>query len=186
MGVNLLQLLFNAADIAVLGQFASDAAVGAVGSTTSLINLLIGFFLGLTLSANVLVARYKGAKDQDRSDKCIGTAVCLSIIFGLFLTIVGLLFSRTFLTWVNCKAEFLDMATKYMRIYFIGVPLIIFYHFTASALRAVGDTVRPLIFLAIGGVLNIVLNIVLILLLGKDVEAVAIATVTSQGFSAIC
>lgn len=185
MGINLVQLLFNAADIAILGRFSSDAAVGAVGSTTALINLIIGFFIGMTVSANVLIARYKGAGDQERSDKCIGTSIVISLIFGLVCTVVGLFFSETFLIWTGCKTSFLSMATKYMQIYFLGVPLVLLYHFTSSVMRAVGDTMSPFIFLVIGGVLNIFLNIFLIFILRKDVEAVAIATVSSQAVSAI-
>ncbi len=185
VGVNILQVLFNAVDVAVLGIFASDAAVGAVGATTHLINLIIGFFVGLTVSANVFVARYKGAGDKERANRFISTAFTMGIIFGIALIFVGWFGARTFLTWMDCPESLIDMATTYLQIYFLGMPLIILYNFCASILRAVGDTLRPLIFLAIGGVLNIGLNIFFITVLGKDVEGVAIATVASQGFSAI-
>lgn len=185
LGINIVQLLFNAADVTILGIFASDRAVAAVGATTSLVNLLIGFFIGLSLSANILVARYMGAKDVEKARKLVGTSVFLSIVVGIVLAVVGFFCARTFLTWMNCDVNVIDMATKYMQIYFIGMPIIMVYNFCASIMRAVGDTLRPLIFLIIGGVLNIGLNIFFIVVLGKDVEGVAIATVASQAVAAV-
>ncbi len=185
VGINVLQILFNAADVAVLGIFASDQAVAAVGSTTSLVNLFVGFFVGLSLSANVLVARAIGAKDVEGTKRYIGTSVFLSLIFGVMLSVIGVIFSRTFLTWMNCPENIIGMATKYMQIYFLGMPIIMLYNFSAAIMRAVGDTVRPLIYLVIGGVLNVLLNIFFIIVLKRDVEGVAIATVASQGVTAI-
>lgn len=185
VGINLVQLLFNAADVAILGIFASDNAVAAVGSTTAIVNLIIGFFVGLSLSANVLVARCMGAGDREKSNRLIGTSMVLSVIFGLFLTIIGVSCSKLFLTWMKCPSAIIDMATKYMQIYFVGMPIVMLYNFSASIMRAVGDTLRPFIFLVVGGVLNIGLNIFFILVLHKDVEGVAIATVASQGVAAI-
>ncbi len=184
VGINLVQLLFNAADVAVLGIFSSDNAVAAVGSTTALINLLIGFFIGLSLSVNVLVARCMGAGDQEKSKRFIGTAVFISILFGIILLVIGVAGAKLFLTWIKCPSSIIDMATTYLRIYFLGMPIIMLYNFSASIMRAVGDTVRPLIFLIIGGVLNIALNVFFIIVLKKDVEGVAIATVASQGVAA--
>ena len=185
LGINIVQLLFNAADVTILGIFTSDSAVAAVGSTTALVNLIIGFFIGLSLSANVLVARYMGARDVEKSRRLVGCAVCLSLVVGVFLALIGFLCSRTFLIWMKCDQAVLNMATKYMQIYFLGMPIIMLYNFCASIMRAVGDTVRPLIFLIVGGVLNIGLNIFFILVLGKDVEGVAIATVASQAVAAV-
>jgi len=185
IGINLLQIAFNTVDVAVLGIFSSDQAVGAVGATGNLTKLLIGFFVGLTVSANIFVARFKGAGDKESATKFIGTAFCVGIISGLFLLFVGFFGARTFLTWMNCPSTLIDMATKYLQIYSLGIPLIILYNFSASILRAVGDSVRPLIFLSVGGVLNLVLNIFFIVVLHRDVEGVAIATISSQGFSAI-
>ncbi|MBQ3493000.1 MAG: MATE family efflux transporter [Clostridia bacterium] len=185
VGINLVQLLFNAADVAILGIFASDNAVAAVGSTTAIVNLIIGFFVGLSLSANVLVARCMGAGDREKSNRLIGTSMVLSVIFGLFLTIIGVSCSKLFLTWMKCPSAIIDMATRYMQIYFVGMPIVMLYNFSASIMRAVGDTLRPFIFLVVGGVLNIGLNIFFILVLHKDVEGVAIATVASQGVAAI-
>lgn len=182
---NVLQLLFNAADVAVLGIFVSDDAVAAVGATGALINLIIGLFVGLSVGANVLVARFSGEQNVDSAHKTVGTSVIVSLITGVILAVIGYFFAETFLEWTKCDPDVLDMATKYLKIYFIGMPIMMLYNFCASILRAVGDTMRPLIFLIIGGVVNIGLNIFFILVLDKTVEGVAIATVVSQGISAV-
>lgn len=182
---NVLQLLFNAADVAVLGIFVSDDAVAAVGATGALINLIIGLFVGLSVGANVLVARFSGEQKVDSAHKTVGTSVIVSLLTGVILAFIGYFFAGTFLEWTNCDPDVLDMATKYLKIYFIGMPIMMLYNFCASILRAVGDTMRPLIFLIIGGVVNIGLNIFFILVLDKTVEGVAIATVVSQGISAV-
>ena len=182
---NVLQLLFNAADVAVLGIFVSDDAVAAVGATGALINLIIGLFVGLSVGANVLVARFSGEQKVDSAHKTVGTSVIVSLLTGVILAFIGYFFAETFLEWTNCDPDVLGMATKYLKIYFIGMPIMMLYNFCASILRAVGDTMRPLIFLIIGGVVNIGLNIFFILVLDKTVEGVAIATVVSQGISAV-
>ena len=182
---NVLQLLFNAADVAVLGIFVNDDAVAAVGATGALINLIIGLFVGLSVGANVLVAKFAGEKNMDAAHKTVGTSVIVSLITGVVLAFIGFFFAKTFLEWMKCDPDVLDMATKYIQIYFIGMPVMMLYNFCASILRAVGDTVRPLIFLIIGGVVNVILNIFFVAVLDKTVEGVAIATVTSQGISAI-
>ena len=182
---NVLQLLFNAADVAVLGMFVSDDAVAAVGATGALINLIIGLFVGLSVGANVLVARFAGEQNMDSSHKTVSTSVIVSIIAGLFLAFIGYFFAETFLEWTNCDPEVIGMATKYLKIYFIGMPIMLLYNFCASILRAVGDTLRPLMFLVIGGLVNVGLNIFFVAVLKKDVEGVAIATVASQGISAV-
>ena len=182
---NVLQLLFNAADVAVLGIFVNDDAVAAVGATGALINLIIGLFVGLSVGANVLVARFAGEKNMDAAHKTVGTSVIVSLITGVVLAFIGFFFARTFLEWTDCDPDVLDMATKYLQIYFIGMPIMMLYNFCASILRAVGDTMRPLIFLIIGGVINVILNIFFVAVLDKTVEGVAIATVTSQGISAV-
>lgn len=186
IGVNILQLLFTAADVAVLGIFTNDNAVAAVGSTSQITNLMIGFFVGLSVGANVLVARACGAKDEERARRLVGTSVVISIIFGFIITTVGVIFAEQFLIWTNCDEVVLPYAVKYLRIYFLGMPIIMLYNFCASILRAVGDTLRPLIFLAVSGVLNVFLNIFFIVVVGLDVEGVAIATVSSQLVSAVC
>ena len=185
IGVNILQLLFTAADVAVLGIFTNDQAVAAVGSTAQITNLMIGFFVGLSVGANVLVARAVGARDARRASRLVGTSVIVSVIFGTVVMIVGLILTEDMLRWVNCAESVLPYAAKYLRIYFLGMPIVMLYNFCASILRAVGDTLRPMIFLAVGGVLNIVLNIFFIVVVGLDVEGVAIATVSSQLVSAV-
>lgn len=187
MATNILQLLFNLADTVVLSQFSSEGvnAVGAVGSTTSLINLIIGLFVGLSVGANVLVAKCVGEKNKEKAEKIVAMSVLVSLIFGTVLAIIGVCGARFFLKAMNCDDELLDMATVYIRIYFLGMPIILLYNFVASILRAVGDTFRPLMYLIIAGILNIILNLFFVLVLHYDVEGVAIATVASQVVSAI-
>lgn len=190
IATNVLQLLFNAADVAVLGKFIADkdmadVAVAAVGGTSALINLIIGLFVGLSVGANVLIARYAGKGDKESAKKVVGMSMLISIILGAVLLIVGYFCSRTFLHWMDCPDTVIDLSTNYMKIYFIGMPIMMLYNFSASILRAVGDTMRPLIFLVIGGVVNIGLNILFVLVFKKNVEGVAIATVTSQAISAV-
>ena len=185
IATNILQLLFNAVDVATLGMFVSDAAVAGVGSTGALVNLIVGLFVGVSTGANVLIARYVGQKDAEHARRAVGTAVVVSVAFGTLLAVIGWFGSYTFLEWMACDPEVIDLAAKYMRIYFLGMPIIMLYNFAASILRAVGDTVRPLIYLVIGGVTNIVLDVFSIAVLGLDVEGVAIATVGAQLISAV-
>ena len=185
IGTNILQILFTTADVTVLGIFTSDYAVAAVGTTSQIVNLLIGFFVGLSVGTNVLIARCKGAQNQEKARKIVGSAVLISLIIGVLVAVVGFFASETLLIWTNCAPSVLPYATTYLRIYFLGMPIIMLYNFSASILRAVGDNLRPLIFLVIGGILNIVLNIFFIVVVGWDVEGVAIATVASQTVSAI-
>lgn len=185
VGVNVLQLLFTTADIVVLGMFTNDDAVAAVGATTQIINLTIGFFMGLSVGANVLVARYLGAHDKDKVRRLVGTATFVSIVFGLIIMAGGVLLAEQLLLWTNCDPLVLPYATTYLRIYFLGMPVIMVYNFSAAILRAVGDTLRPLIFLIIGGIVNVALNIFLVTVVGLDIEGVAIATVTSNLISAV-
>ena len=177
---SLLQLLFNATDIAVLRFMVNENAVAAVGATTSLVSLLVNFFIGLSMGSNVVLARCVGQNDTQKARRVVGTAISISLIAGLFLMIVGYFCSRTFLTWMGCPTELLDGATKYMQIYFLGMPIVLFYNFSASLLRAVGDSMRPLIYLAISGVVNVGLNIFFIAVFDMTVEGVAIGTVGSQ------
>ena len=187
IGVNVLQLLFTMADLSVLGIFTkNDNAIAAVGAVTPIINLCIGFFTGLSAGANVLLARSVGAHDMEKSRKLVGISVTLSITCGLFLMIAGLLLAEQMLLWTNCAPTVLPYAATYLRIYFLGMPIIMLYNFCAAILRSVGDTVRPLIFLVIGGVLNVILNILFIVVVGWDIEGVAIATVVSNAVSGIC
>ena len=185
MVTNVLQLLFNAADVMVLGIFRGDTPVAAVGSTAALINLIVGLFVGLSVGANVLIARCVGENNEKRARRIVGMSVLIAVVIGVFLSVVGIIFARTFLTWMKCPENVIDLATKYLQIYFIGAPIMLLYNFCASILRAVGDTLRPLLFLLISGVVNVVLNVVFIAVFNKDVEGVAIATITSQAISAV-
>ena len=185
--VNILQLLFTTADLTVLGQFThNDNAIAGVGASTPIVNLMIGFFTGLSVGANVLISRCVGARDVERARKLVGTSVFVSIVSGIFIMIVGTILAEQLLTWVKCDPDVLPYATTYLRIYFIGMPIIMLYNFCAAILRSVGDTLRPLIFLIIAGILNILLNIFFVAVIGWDIEGVAIATVVSNGVSGIC
>ncbi len=184
IGINVLQSLFHAADVAVLGIFSNDNAVASVGATASLTNLFVNFATGLATGTNVLVARAIGAKNTEKAHRYIGTSFCISLFFGLALMTIVLLGAPYFLTWMNSPPAILDGAVLYMRVYFIGVPVVLFYNFSAAIMRAIGDTFRPFIFLIIGGIANIVLNIFFVVVLKIDVAGVAIATVVSKGITA--
>ena len=181
---SILQLLYNAADVIVVGKFAGSTALAAVSSTGSLINLIVNLFIGLSVGANVAVARFFGAKDEPGVSETVHTSMLLSLIGGFFVGAVGFFGAHTFLTWMDSPADVIDQATLYMRIYFLGLPASMVYNFGSSILRAVGDTRRPLIFLSISGVLNVILNLVLVIVFHLGVAGVAIATIFSQFVSA--
>ena len=141
---SILQLLFNAADIIVVGRFAGDNSLGAVGSTSSLINLLTNFFMGLSVGANVLVARYFGAKQRKDLTETVHTAMMLSVCSGILLTIIGLVGAKQILIWMDSPEELLPLSTLYLRIYFLGMPAMMLYNFGSAIMRATGDTRRPL------------------------------------------
>lgn len=180
----ILQLLFNAADVIVVGQFAGDNSLGAVGSTTHLISLLVNLFIGLSVGANIMAARFYGANDRESLHQTVHTAMLLSLLCGLFIALVGCCFAGTFLGWMQSPDGVRGLATLYMRIYFLGVPATLVYNFGAALLRAAGDTRRPLYFLFTAGVLNVLLNLFLVIVCRLDVAGVAIATVISQFVSA--
>lgn len=182
---SMLQLLFNAADIITVGKFGSEHSLAAVGSNTALINLLTNLFIGLSIGANVLVSRFYGAKNGEELNETVHTAMLLSLISGLILTVTGVIFARYFLIWMKTPAEILDLATTYLKIYFLGMPAMMIYNFGSAILRAIGDTKRPLYFLSAAGVINIILNILLVVVFRLDVKGVGIATVISQTVSAI-
>lgn len=182
---SMLQLLFNAADIITVGKFGSEHSLAAVGSNTALINLLTNLFIGLSIGANVLVARFYGAKNGEELNETVHTAMLLSLISGLILTVTGVIFARYFLIWMKTPTEILDLATTYLKIYFLGMPAMMIYNFGSAILRAIGDTKRPLYFLSAAGVINIILNILLVVVFRLDVKGVGIATVISQTVSAI-
>lgn len=180
----MLQLLFNAADVVVVGRWAGDNSLAAVGSNTSLIALLTNLFLGLSIGANILAARYFGAHEDEELSKTVHTSILLSLYSGVFLTVVGILGARTILIWMQCPANVLDLATLYLRIYFAGMTATMLYNFGAALLRASGDTQRPLYYLFASGVVNVILNLVFVIYFHMDVAGVALATVISQCISA--
>ncbi|MBQ4284216.1 MAG: MATE family efflux transporter [Lachnospira sp.] len=182
---SMLQLLFNAADIVVVGRFAGDNSLAAVGSTSSLINLMVNLFVGLSVGANVLVARYFGAKQESDLSSTVHTAITLSLISGVILAIIGVIGAPVILKWMQTPGDVLNLAVIYLRIYFLGMPVVMLYNFGAAILRAVGDTGRPLIFLIIAGIINVTLNLLFVIVLKMDVAGVAIATVISQCVSAV-
>ncbi len=178
----ILQLLFNAADMVVVGQWAGKECLAAVGSTGSLINLMVNVFIGLSVGGSVAVAKSFGANDPAAVHRSVHTAMSLAIIAGLAVGVLGFVFCRPLLKLMDNPV--LDLATTYMKIYFLGMPFNMVYNFGASILRAVGDTKRPLIYLTIAGVVNVVLNLILVIVFHMNVAGVAIATVVSQAVSA--
>ncbi|MDO5549663.1 MAG: MATE family efflux transporter [Lachnospiraceae bacterium] len=180
----ILQLLFNAADIIVVGRFAGHESLAAVGSTTALINLLINVFIGLSVGANVLVAQYFGAGKEKEVSDTVHTAVTISLICGAGLVVVGAVASGPLLALMGTPEDVLNRAALYMRIYFAGMPVIMLYNFGAAILRAVGDTRRPLYFLMAAGVVNVGLNLMFVIMFHMGVAGVALATVISQCVSA--
>lgn len=184
MASGVLQLLFNAVDIIVVGQFAGDNSMGAVGSTSSLINLLTNLFVGISVGVNVIAARAHGAGDKEDMQNIVHTAITLSLICGVILSIIGFFFSPEILKLMNSTKNQFPLAVKYLRIYFLGTPALMVYNFGSAILRSVGDTKRPLYFLSTAGAINAVLNLIFVILFRMDVEGVALATVISQCVSA--
>ena len=181
---SMLQLLFNAADIIVVGRFAGDTALAAVGSTTSLVLLLSNLFIGLSVGANVLAARYFGAGRGNELSKTVHTSLLLSMISGVILTTMGILLAKPILQMMDTPDTVINLSVLYLRIYFLGMPAMLLYNFGSAILRAKGDTKRPLIYLSIAGILNVSLNLVLVILFNLGVAGVGIATATSQFVSA--
>ena len=179
----ILQLLFNTADVIVVGRFTGKTALAAVGSTGSLINLLVSLFMGLSIGTNVLVARYQGAKDDKAVSETVHTSIALGIVGGLILLIIGIVATRPLLEMMATPEDVIDQSTLYMRILFFGMPLNLILNFGAAILRAIGDTKRPLYYLTIAGVINLFLNIFLVTVFSLGVAGVAIATVISEGVS---
>lgn len=179
-----LQLLFNAADIIVVGRFVGHQALAAVGSTGALINLLINVFIGLSVGTNVMVANYYGAKREERVSETVHTSILTSLLCGTALIFVGLLLAKPLLTLMGTPEDVLDQAALYMRIYFAGMPVIMLYNFGAAILRAIGDTQRPLYYLILAGIINVLLNLFFVTQLHLGVAGVALATVLSQVVSA--
>lgn len=181
----ILQLLFNAADVIVVGRFAGHESLAAVGSTSALINLLINVFIGLSIGANVLVAQYFGAGKEMEVQDTVHTAITISLICGLALVFLGIFAAGPLLKIMGTPDDVLEKAILYMRVYFTGMPVLMLYNFGAAILRAVGDTKRPLYFLIAAGVVNVILNLGFVILLHMGVAGVALATVLSQCISAV-
>ena len=180
----MLQLLFNAADLVVVSRFAGDNAMAAVGANSAIINLLVNSFMGLSVGANVLAARERGAGDHAEVNRTVHTAMAVSLAGGVALIFVGVLGARWILTMMEAPANILEQAILYLRIYFLGMPATMLYNFGAALLRSVGDTRRPLVYLTVAGIVNVLLNLVLVIVFHMDVAGVAIATVVSQIISA--
>ena len=180
-----LQLLFNAADLIIVGQFCGSISVAAVGATGAITNLIVNLFIGLSVGTGVAVAQALGAQDNKKVHRAIHTAIPTAIVGGVILTIVGVLFSETFLRWMDTPENVLPLSALYMKIYFAGIIFMMLYNFCASILRASGDTKSPLIFLTIAGVINVALNVVFVTVFDLNVAGVALATTISQAVSAI-
>lgn len=181
----ILQLLFNAADIVVVGKFTGSHALAAVGSTGALINLFVNVFIGFSIGTNVLVAQYFGARDEKNVQETVHTSILLGIVGGFILIVAGIVFAKPMLEWMDTPDNVLEHAVLYMRIYFVGMPAMLVYNFGAAILRAIGDTKRPLYYLLSAGVINVVLNLFFVIVLDMGVAGVAAATVASQVVSAV-
>ena len=182
---SLLQLLFNAADVVVVGRCAGEAALAAVGSTSSLINLLVNLFVGFSVGTNVVVARDMGSGREEDVHSSVHTAITISLISGVLLAVLGVALSRQLLVWTASTPDVIDLATIYLRIYFAGMPVNMLYNFGSAILRAQGDTRRPLYYLAIAGVTNVALNLLFVIVFRMSVAGVALATIISQAVSAV-
>ena len=181
----ILQLMFNAVDIIVIGRFSGSQSLAAVGSTTALINMFTNLFIGISLGANVLSARfYAAGKDKEMSET-VHTAITLALISGIIMVFVGLIFAKPVLELMDTPDDVINLSTLYMRIYFMGMPFFMLYNYGASILRAVGDTKRPLFYLIVAGIANAGLNMCLVIIFHLGVAGVAIGTVISQLISSI-
>lgn len=181
----ILQLLFNAVDIIVVGQFTGNEALAAVGSTTALINVFVNLFIGISLGASVLAARFYATGQEKEMSETVHTSITLALISGIAMGIIGVIAAKGALELMDTPDNVLNLSTLYMRIYFMGMPFFMLYNYGAAILRAVGDTKRPLLFLIISGATNVVLNLLLVIQFHLGVAGVAIATVISQCISCI-
>lgn len=176
----ILQLLFNAADVIVVGRFAGNEALAAVGSTGALTNLLVNLFIGLSVGANVLVARYYGGNQEEEVSRTVHTSMLVSGVGGVILTLIGITAAKPLLLLMDTPENVIGHSVLYMRIYFVGMPVMLVFNFGSAILRAIGDTRRPLFYLIIAGVINVVLNLFFVIVLHLGVAGVALATVISQ------
>ncbi len=182
---SMLQLLFNAADVVVVGRYVGKEALAAVGSNNALINLMLNLFVGLSVGANVVIARDLGAGREDRVSRSVHTALTLSLVSGLAMMVFGVVMAHQLLIWMESPDDVIDLATVYLRIYFLGMPANLFYNFGAAVLRAQGDTQRPLYYLTTAGVVNVVLNLFFVIVCRMGVAGVGLATIAAQYISAL-
>ena len=185
MLTGILQLAYNTADSIIVGRYAGHASLAAVGSTTSIIFLIITLFNGVSIGANYMAARDFGAQDDRGLFRTVHCAALLSVILGLLACVCGLLLSTPLLRWADAPEDVLPLSVLYLRIYFLGVPALVVYNFGSALLRAVGDTFYPLLFMIVSGALNVALNLLLVVVIPLDVAGVAIATSVSQLLSAV-
>lgn len=181
----ILQLLYNAADIIVVGQFAGAHAMAAVGSTGALVNLFINLFIGLSVGALAATARWIGAKNSERVDKVVHTAIIISVVGGIFIGIIGFFASKGLLILMDTPDTVISLSSLYLKIFFLGMPFNLIYNFGAAILRAAGDTKKPLIFLMFAGIVNVLLNLLFVISFKMSVAGVALATIISQAISAV-
>lgn len=181
----ILQLLYNAVNIVVVGRFVGNSALAAVGSTSALINLIVNLFIGLSVGASVVMAKYYGAGQHEDANETVHTAVAVSTASGIILTVFGVLMAKPLLQMTGTPDDVLAQAVLYMKIYFLGMPAAMIFNFSSAILRAVGDTRRPLYFLSISGIVNVVLNLMFVIVFHMDVAGVAVATVISQYISVV-
>lgn len=184
MFTNFLQMLFNAADTIVVGKFVGETALAAVGATGSIVFLLTSVFNGLSVGANVIVAKLLGGQDEKKTSLAVHTSIFIGLVGGIVLAILGIFFSRTLLTLMSTPEDIIDLSNLYMQIYFIGAVFLLVYNFGSAVLRSKGDTQRPLVYLMISGLLNVGLNLFFVIVLHMSVAGVALATIISEGVSA--
>lgn len=180
MFTGILQLLYTASDLIICGTFGPEHSTAAISETNPLVNLIVTSFLGLAMGANVLMAKCFGAKDSEKGQRVVYTSMALSLVLGVTVGVFGAVCSRYFLVWMKAPADIIDLSTEYLTIYFIGVPFTMIYNFGASIMRAVGDTKRPFYYLALSGVINVLLNLLFVIVFRMGVAGVAICTSISQ------
>ena len=185
MAMNILQLMFNAADMVVVGKFSSKEALAAVGATSAIINLIVNLFMGLSAGTSVIVAQNYGAGRRDGASRAAHTSIVISIIAGILVMVLGLLLCNPLLLMTGTPKDIIDLSALYMRIYFLGLPASMIYNFGAAILRAVGDSRRPMYYLLAAGIVNVILNLFFVIVLHMSVDGVAWATVISQYLSMV-
>lgn len=181
----ILQQLFNAADVAVVGQFVGKEAMAAVGANAPVVNILITMFTGISLGANVVISRYTGRKDKENAENAAHTAILVAVISGFFILVLGQCIARITLEMMSVPSDCLDMAVLYLRVYLCGMPVIFLYNFEAAIFQSQGDTKTPLMCLIISGIVNVILNLLFVIVIGMTVNGVALATVISNGISSM-